>query len=420
MGDGDLCRTAPHQALEISSNHNSWRVFVWLVHGTYGRGFFPKKRWPILGRPKVPIWSEPGSPFREALARELCTKGIETDMMAFHWSGANSVQERDASAHQLAASLDANALPRLSQVIIGHSHGGTIALTAAEHYRKKPGEVLVVTLATPFIDMFPRIDRKDPDHDKQVTRYHNLQLGKTRLMGFLAGLLSYFAIKTVMPGAWTGSFSISYLVIGLLSTVYAIIFNNIYGKHADSLNEVPPPYGSTCNPNAVRLLVVRGTEDEAALALAAGAIQSLLASRVVRVTGLLLWIVGTFWATILYYLGDMRQSHNLPIIFLGGIVAAAAFYILMSAVEAVGRWVFGREFFFTGQIYAVNVNSAPDFTGDISIHTLPGQTGKKVTPLGKEVFEVKNYKYRRRHSLYEQQQCVELIADWVSERIRTN
>jgi hypothetical protein len=202
-------------------------------------------------------------------------------MMAFHWSGANSVQERDASAHQLAASLDANAFPRLSQVIIGHSHGGTIALTAAEHYRKKPGEVLVVTLATPFIDMFPRIDRKDPDHDKQVTRYHNLQLGKTRLMGFLAGLLSYFAIKTVMPGAWTGSFSISYLVIGLLSTVYAIIFNNIYGKHADSLNEVPPPYGSTCNANAVRLLVVRGTEDEAALALAAGAIQSLLASSVV-------------------------------------------------------------------------------------------------------------------------------------------
>src|SRR5262249_40368123 len=80
------------------------------------------------------------------------------------WSGANSVFERDQTAHLLAKHLSAehSEHPQATQLVIAHSHGGNIALRALHHLQKldvhqsegaSAPAPFFVTLATPFIEI---------------------------------------------------------------------------------------------------------------------------------------------------------------------------------------------------------------------------------------------------------------------------
>jgi hypothetical protein len=102
---------------------------------------------------------------------------------------------------------------------------------------------------------------------------------------------------------------------------------------------------------------------------------------------------------------------------LGWFDASIGAYLAISLLYAGGRSVAGREFFFTGQIYDVNVNSAPDIVGDITIRTLAGQRGQKVTRFHQVgVRQITPYSYGRRHSLYENKDCIEQLVTWVGEQ----
>src|SRR5215831_1094741 len=129
------------------------QLLVTLVHGTWPRGFFPKlfrfKQWMrgLIGLRQPweppPFWFEEGSPFRARLSAKLfdIPHKITPPLL---WSGANSIFERDKTAHVLAAHLSAEHAehPQAAQLVIAHSHGGNIALRALTHFQKRPASQL--------------------------------------------------------------------------------------------------------------------------------------------------------------------------------------------------------------------------------------------------------------------------------------
>jgi hypothetical protein len=146
------------------------QLLITLVHGTWPRGFCPrlvrfKQRVRELMRRRQPwdpppFWFEEGSHFLARLSTEL--GDIPHKIKPLLWSGANSIFERDKTAHVLADYLSAEHLqdPQATQLIIAHSHGGNIALRALHHLQKRDAlcesqtpNPLVATLATPFIEV---------------------------------------------------------------------------------------------------------------------------------------------------------------------------------------------------------------------------------------------------------------------------
>src|SRR5262245_9707249 len=113
------------------------QLLITLVHGTWPRGFFPKiarfKQWVrrLMRRKRLgppPFWFEEGSPFWARLSDEL--SDISRKITPLLWSGANSIVERDKTAHDLAEHLSVEHAehPQATQLVIAHSHGGNIAL----------------------------------------------------------------------------------------------------------------------------------------------------------------------------------------------------------------------------------------------------------------------------------------------------
>ena len=131
------------------------QLLITLVHGTWGRGFFPR-----LQRPnRRPFWFEDGSPFLARLSTEL--HDIPHKITPLLWSGANSIFVRDKTAHALAEHLATEHAehPQATQLVIAHSHGGNIALRSLHHLQKRAlceadsPNPFIVTLATPFIEV---------------------------------------------------------------------------------------------------------------------------------------------------------------------------------------------------------------------------------------------------------------------------
>src|SRR4029077_18802808 len=105
-----------------------------LVHGTWARGFFPKRREVSLYPPNKRWWFEEGSQFRAGLDVALKRASLDWQIRAFLWSGANSVHARDDAARELAGQLRKDLDdPNGTAFIIAHSHGGNVALRALQH-----------------------------------------------------------------------------------------------------------------------------------------------------------------------------------------------------------------------------------------------------------------------------------------------
>jgi len=79
------------------------RCTIILVHGTWGRGFCPKRREVSLYPPNKRWWFEEGSQFRTGLDEALKSASLDWPIRPFLWSGANSVHARDYAAIQAAA-----------------------------------------------------------------------------------------------------------------------------------------------------------------------------------------------------------------------------------------------------------------------------------------------------------------------------
>jgi pimeloyl-ACP methyl ester carboxylesterase len=136
-----------------------------LVHGTWGWGtlgarnpftFFVRRRRFGLWRRTKTLWFERGSSFRDKLKYWLSQAAIKHQLGVFLWSGANSVYARDVAATRLARvlKLQAEAFQNDTIVVVGHSHGGNVALRALHYLGTVAERINVVTLATPFLHVY--------------------------------------------------------------------------------------------------------------------------------------------------------------------------------------------------------------------------------------------------------------------------
>lgn len=116
-----------------------------LVHGTV------LLRGPLFSRG---TWIREDSHFCKRLVSEL---GPRVSVFRFNWSGRNSGPAREvASAALRLRLLDLVArFPRAQHIVIGHSHGGNVALSAADT-TALARRVKTICLSTPILRAIPR------------------------------------------------------------------------------------------------------------------------------------------------------------------------------------------------------------------------------------------------------------------------
>jgi pimeloyl-ACP methyl ester carboxylesterase len=400
-------------------------LHVYLVHGTWGRGFRPGKT--LLGRPRrQPAWSEPGGYFHDDLKEALTARGLNPQMSPISWSGSNSVLERDRVAKAFAKLLDddADGSAGCTQLVIGHSHGGNIALEAARRYRQATTELHIVTLATPFIDLWTAMKMRDGDrYSQEYGRAFHKRSGLSTMrrgMGSLAascGLLwAGIKVGLVPP---IGELLADPPIIDVMAFPFVHLLVTLFlsgtGAREDDLMRVPR-FDAPLVPGMAQchILVLRGTDDEAGLALAGGTIQALLGAGVSRAANAALAVASLFITALIMLPSGWR------IAALVSIVVALALFLLGSLLEAIGRAAAGREFLLMGGLLGISVNSAPDVDGDVTIKTLAGSpsTGAiRDTTGAVRIWNTKAPDYRFKHGVYAHRDCIPAIIAWLAQRL---
>ncbi len=114
------------------------------VHGTFASG-------PEAGS----AWWQTGSAFENQLRELVEGEDGRLDFMPFAWDGLNSETSRRTAGKALALRLDELERKGEPYGLIGHSHGGTVILSALTQttYRRRPlpGLSRWITVGTPFV-----------------------------------------------------------------------------------------------------------------------------------------------------------------------------------------------------------------------------------------------------------------------------
>ena len=114
----------------------SLSTLVFIVPGTYGNDGF----WPNV--------QDGYASFASELKR---TSGPRSEIYPFLWDGSNDHSSRQSAAQQLAAKIDEKA-PGFDRIcLVGHSHGGNIALMAAGMCHSELASV--ICLSTPHVHL---------------------------------------------------------------------------------------------------------------------------------------------------------------------------------------------------------------------------------------------------------------------------
>jgi hypothetical protein len=239
------------------------RTIVHLVHGTWPYGFFAH-RIRRLRRPES-TWFHQNSAFYKTLESQL--PGAE--IVPFLWSGNNSYLARHVAAEQLARRLadyyDPGNPPQ--QIIIGHSHGGNVALLAYEH-PWAPALAGIATLATPFLN----VKRRTPDEQQQrllayVQRAAMLLTGVSASMG-LFGLFDLVDVLSSDDTSFPGFLTLvqnNALFFGLFFSLLWILAG--IAQRLDGLRVVVNAAPIWDFPRIAPLLILRAPNDEASAAL---------------------------------------------------------------------------------------------------------------------------------------------------------
>ena len=394
------------------------RCPIMLVHGTWGRGFFPNGR---LSK-SVRRWFEEGSLFRIKLELTLREASLDWPIHSFLWSGANSVYARDLAAKRLADELR-TCLRNTSDavVVIAHSHGGNVALRAAHYLGSEATRIRLVTLATPFVRVF--IDEGMPAEWQAMAK--SLVILLLGPIWAILGAVSYtvlFLVTGMWPSNWIGisalllvALSAMYPALLILKLLIEIILNpwphtnnqrsalNLWPRLSSQLSERPrhirdAAFYDTRGASTPLMLIVRGVDDEASLALAAGAIGSRISHYSIKSLLPMLWtlvilavLVGATFAAID---GDTGRILFGVIPFAFGLVTLA-----ILGLPGVFKSVFGREFLIGAIRCEIAADSVPDTAGRIETITLPlSQSWLKMS---------------LRHGLYDHSKCVNEIVSWL-------
>lgn len=374
------------------------QLLITLVHGTWGRGFFPRRQ----RQNRLPLWFEEGSPFLARLSDEL--GDIPHKITPLLWSGANSIFVRDKTAHLLAEHLSAEHAqrPQATQLVIAHSHGGNIALRALYLLRTRDAsqpcgaEVpppLVVTLATPFIE----VHKADFGRRPQYVRWAVLSAVWLPLWTLLKDKTLFMWIFVILAS----------LFLGFLWWYWTSHRAPARENKVEVLSD-GTRLGELVLTKSQRLLIIRAIDDEASLLLSVGTISNYLTARAIRyvfyiatylpigilfvlfipalIRTLLGWKVGWIWiASTTEWVRDVIIS-----------VCSALIFILIGLLMAA-RSVHGRELAVSPMECQINTQSTPDAIGLSRVTTLVQRTFVKSL----------------RHGIYDHEHCAKVISDWV-------
>ncbi|WP_153147150.1 triacylglycerol lipase [Dechloromonas sp. H13] len=214
---------------------NNPDIVITLVHGTWAR----KSK-----------WISPNAAFSSRLRYLLKPCSVITQ--EFRWSGRNSISARHQAGAELAHQLEENLekWPEARHFIIGHSHGGAVALKSLTNSNICDQIDGVITLSTPFILYQARAQNI----------FHTASL---RVAPFIF-------MSTILPSVLLYLFQILHRVepaiylFGFFSGVWFLIVSPAYFKKfsAKLMERLALPTVSS-----EKVLILRGTMDEALLAL---------------------------------------------------------------------------------------------------------------------------------------------------------
>jgi hypothetical protein len=360
----------------------------------------------------------PGSKFRSSLKEKLSGHPSEQtySINTFEWSGANSFIERGQAAASLAERLDSDAVAHPSQqhILIGHSHGGTVCMLAMKHV--KTAMPNIVTLATPFIEL----DESGIRPRFSTPRFFSdlFRALSICVFFFYVGLMFWSLVAAIiasltrpditprrldfpytdafmlLPYAWLQHPSIAQLLslpIGLIGYLAAFEWPQHTLDMHWALGGLIQARPSTS------MLVLRGIDDEATLALTAGAIGNRLTEPLTKVVILvilisLLTLAASLTGVVLISDEHAQQLHGLTL----GVIP---FLWIIDVVAGCCKAVYGREMVAWSLGLAVRSHSSPDHSGNLSIATVP-------------------YKGSRgffRHAIYDHEATVETIKIWITD-----
>jgi len=376
------------------------QLLITLVHGTWGRGFFPRRQ----RQNRRPLWFEDGSPFLSRLTTELVD--IPYKITPLLWSGANSIFVRDKTAHVLAEHLAAEHAehPQAAQLIIAHSHGGNIALRALHHLTqrdaspsgKESANPLIVTLATPFIE----VHQADFGRRPLYIRVTLMILVIASLLGVLLALawialLMLLQVEYPQVASFVFSGTVGPAILFLMGWWWIVRRAPARQNYLDALKNATR-LGEFAL--AQRLLVIRAIDDEASLTLALGAIVNYVTARSITYVLLLYLLLTTIIVPV-------QQTHVIS--WLSdealGFVLLAMFpvTIVLFSILMLARSVHGRELALSPMECQINTQSTPDAIGLSKIVTL-----------------VRNTHIRSlRHGIYDYEDCAKAISDWVHSKL---
>jgi len=440
------------------------KITINLVHGTWGRGLYPRSRSKVDTDRLKRRWFEDGSRFRSSLSKELARSGIAHEFRPFLWSGANSVRERDFAAKELATRLQSqqNEVENAQQVIISHSHGGNIALRALYHLIETKSTIYIVTIATPFLQLYEKSgERRESDIYRNVIKALVIPLSWV-VLGAIGATASRYLLFDEMAAFHPllslvfalFTFLILLLIVFLLTNALVTWVANPWIVPPDSgdpgalqaserdfrpitiadLASYPEDYYAAThihetfidplfNPQyrfleetyqrtKAQILVLRGIDDEASLALAAGAIGARVATLLLSFIswfGKVSWVLMGAAITLLTVI-QWGGHRIIPADFedtlwlLGLVLVSIIGMINLTVIFLPGLFksVYGRELLFGMSRIDVAANSVPDLKGDVQVETLPTRalSHNKII-----------------HQLYDHPWCTAVIVRWLKERI---
>jgi len=324
----------------------------------------------------------------------------------FLWKGANSVFARDNAAKSLAQLLTEGFknFPQDKFVVIAHSHGGNTALRALHYLGEDAKRVYVITMGTPFLQIYAKTRLSPISLDSSVMAV-SMWLVAASLLERIGGVLETIVATDVgfislLPLSLLVSELILYFVANPVD--YGFRWCNRPSKIADAtsydLRKTPPG----------RLLVLRAFDDEASLALAAGAlatrITNSLSSKIIPlVAALLILTIGAAFALGVFFhkLGDllwrivaMPWTTGLAVLSFIGLTI-----FVTGIVPSFFKAVFGRELLVGAARCEVSAESVPDGSDGVDVITLKPEY---ITDL-----------ISSRHAIYNHEACAAAINEWI-------
>ncbi|HEV7880964.1 hypothetical protein [Bradyrhizobium sp.] len=327
-------------------------------------------------------WFNDGSAFRERLNAELANRNIEAQIECVSWSGANSVLARAAAVPELCDHLCTK--PKDSpNVVIAHSHGGNIAMQAIGEMGGQGANVLLVSLATPFLKVIPM---------RSTTRF----------------VVTFFILAIVTLILSLGTLLLNDLNwwVRIACAILATMLVWILGLHICAWFK-PKQLDEAANFNITpalspRLLAIRGFADEASLALSVGRAGARLGYIVSNLIIGQLFVVAVL--LMIFALATKWSSLKDSIDLITGY--AAVIFISSILLPNFLTSVLGREFLVEASRYEITVESVPD-SADARASILTLQ------PFSEDSFGLQSL----RHSIYNHPGCVTEIINWLEQSI---